>query len=80
MNSSTDTNFQAFLQSGRKIILDTKAKKTTTTAVKKLAVPKVEDSGDPHKNFCKHVIAEKPKPKYLVEFFEDIIQREEAKL
>lgn len=78
--NSQDQNFQNFLQTGRKIILDTKAKKTTTAKTKTLPEPKAEGPTDPHTSFCKRVINEKPKPKYLVEFFEEQIQKEEAKL
>ena len=78
--NSHDQNFQNFLQTGRKIILDTKAKKTTTAKVKKLPEPKEEAPLDCHSSFCKRVINEKPKHKYLVEFFEEQIQKEEAKL
>jgi hypothetical protein len=78
--NSQDQNFQAFLQTGRKIILDTKAKKTTSAAVKKMPAPKQEGPSDPHTSFVKHVVQEKPKPKYLLEFFEEEIKREEAKL
>lgn len=78
--NSTDQNFQNFLQTGRKIILDTKAKKTTTAATKKLPEPKPEGPTDPHTSFCKTVTRDKPKPKYLIEFFEEQIKKEEAKL
>lgn len=78
--NSQDQNFQNFLQTGRRIILDTKAKKTTTTATKKLPELKSEGPTDPHTSFCKTVIREKPKPKHLIEFFEEQIAKEEAKL
>ena len=78
--NSQDQNFQAFLQTGRKIILDTKAKKTTSAAVKKMPPPKPEGPTDLHTSFVKHCIQEKPKPKYLLEFFEEQIKKEEAKL
>lgn len=78
--NTQDKNFQEFLQTGRRIILDTKAKKTSATATKKLPEPKPEGPTDPHTSFCKMVIREKPKPKVLIEFFEDQITKEEAKL
>lgn len=78
--NTQDKNFQQFLETGKKIILDTKAKKTSLTATKKLPEPKPEGPTDPHTSFCKMVIREKPKSKVLIEFFEDQITREEARL
>ena len=74
-----DENFKNFLQSGRKILLDTKTKKPTQPETKKLAAPK-EGPRDPREAFIKHCVREKPNKKYLLEFWESEIEKEEQKL
>lgn len=76
----SDSNFKQFLESGRKIIVDTKTKKASQPVVKKLPPPVSEAPTDPHDSFCKRIVRDKPHKKHLVEFFEEQIQKEESKL
>lgn len=75
-----DDNFRSFLESGRKILLDTKTKKPKQPETKKLAPPKADGPKDPREVFIKHCIREKPPKKYLLEFWETEIEKEESKL
>lgn len=65
---------------GAKILLDTKTPKSTEPAKQKLPAPKMTDNRNPHVKFVEKAIKEKPKKAVLLEFFEDMIQMEEAKL
>ena len=78
--NTQDQGFLQFLQSGKKILTDTKTPKRAQVQTKKLAPPKPEEPLDPHQRFVKKCIADKPSKKVLIEFFEDIIKSEEAKL
>ena len=75
-----DDNFRNFLESGRKILLDTKTKRPKQPETKKLPPPKAEGPKDPRESFIKHCIREKPSKKYLLEFWETEIEKEESKL
>lgn len=74
-----DENFRNFLQSGRKILLDTKTKRPKQPETKKLAPPK-EGPRDPRESFIKTCIRDKPPKKFLLEFWGTEIEKEEAKL
>lgn len=65
---------------GAKILLDTKTPKNTEPSKKKLPGPPMMDNRSPHEKFVEKVIKEKPKRAVLLEFFEDQIRIEEAKL
>jgi len=74
------------LASGKKILADTKQPRKTPTATtsdgKKKPVPPMNTptESDPHKNFVKRTIQEKPKPKALVEEMKRFIESAEAEL
>ena len=78
--NSQDPGFLQFLQSGRKILTDTKTPRRAEPKTKKLAPPKPEEPLDPHDRFVKKCIRDKPSKKVLLEFFEDTIKSEESKL
>lgn len=65
---------------GAKILLDTKTPKNKEAPKKKLPGPPMTDNRSPHEKFVEKVIKEKPKKQVLLDFFEDMIQMEEAKL
>lgn len=71
-----DSALKNMLDSGRKLIGDTKQ-------LKPKPVPKkmsVEDSRDPHKVFCGRMIADKPGKAELLADVKKFIEQEEAKL
>ena len=78
--NSQDQNFLQFLQSGKKILTDTKTPRRVEPKTKKLPPPKPDEPTDPHDRFVKKCIKDKPSRKVLLEFFEDTIKSEEAKL
>ena len=78
--NSQDQNFLAFLQSGKKILTDTKTARKSEPKTKKLPPPTPDEPLDPHERFVKKCIRDKPSKKVLLEFFEDTIKSEEAKL
>lgn len=78
--NSQDQNFLAFLQSGKKILTDTKTPRKSEPKTKKLPAPTPDEPSDPHERFIKKCVRDKPSKKVLLEFFEDTIKSEEAKL
>ena len=64
------------IDSGRKLIGDTKLQRPLP-APKKMSV---EDSKDPHKVFCRRMIADKPSKAELLADVKKFIEIEEAKL
>lgn len=75
-----DDNFRNFLESGRKILVDTKTKRPKQPEVKKLPAPKAEGPKDPRESFIKTCIRDKPPKKFVLEFWQEEIEKEEAKL
>ena len=67
-----------FLASGKKLLDDTKQIKMKTAKQKKKAAEPLSD--DPHKNFVRRVIAEKPKKKEIVDDIKKFISAAEADL
>lgn len=67
-----------FLSSGKKLLDDTKQSKIKTPQQRKKAAEPLSD--DPHKNFIRRVIAEKPKKKEVVEDIKKFIESAEADL
>jgi hypothetical protein len=65
---------------GAKILLDTKTPKNVQPSKKSLLGAPMMDTRDAHQKFIDKVIKEKPKRAVLLEFFEDQITLEEAKL
>ena len=67
---------------GCKILIDTKAKKSTTEGITKpLSVkPTAEKPLTIHQSFVAKVIKEKPAKKFVVDFFKEVIEAEERKL
>lgn len=75
------------IASGKKILADTKQPRKPETVQKtpdgkKKPVPPMNTptESDPHKNFIKRTIQEKPKPKALVEELKKFIESAEAEL
>lgn len=71
-----DQGLKNLIDSGHKLIGDTKLQRPK-------AVPKkmsVEDSKDPHKVFCRRMIADKPSKAELLADVKKFIEIEEAKL
>lgn len=70
--------FKEFLASGRKLLDDTKQIKMKTPQQKKKAAEPLSD--DPHKNFIRRVISERPKKKEVVDDIKKFIASAEADL
>jgi hypothetical protein len=75
-------NLKEFLNSGKRMITDTKLPKAKTTAVpaKKKADVLDGDEPNPHKRFVKNCVKNRPDAKEMVKEFEKFIEIEEAKL
>lgn len=69
-------------QSGRKIIVDTKAPRNTSGVAKSVSAKAAasEPILDIHQAFVKRCIKDKPPKKDLVEFFDRVCKAEEMKL
>lgn len=80
-----DENLQRLFKTGRKLLVDTKARKPVTEAPKKGKIPPLGTAGsavetDPHKGFIKRCIQEKPKKADMIKDIERLIQMEEERL
>ena len=69
-----------FLNSGRKIITDTKTPKTTAKKSVSLEESVAADTGDAHQIFVKRTIRDKPKKSEIIEEFKKFIEIEEKLL
>jgi hypothetical protein len=71
-----------FLNSGRKLITDTKIKyiKNNSKEAKVLKEKPIEAPDDPHKTFVRRTILEKPKKQDIVEEFKKFIKSAEEHL
>ena len=69
-----------FLNSGRKIITDTKTPKTTAKKSVSLEESVAADTGDRHQVLIRRVIRDKPKKSEILEEFKKIIEEEEKLL
>tara|TARA_R110000822_G_scaffold136618_1_gene274142 strand:- start:580 stop:816 length:237 start_codon:yes stop_codon:yes gene_type:complete len=78
MNTS---QIKEFINSGRKIITDTKTPKSTT-AKKSVSLEEsvASDTGDAHSIFIKRTIKDKPKKSEIIEDFKKFVEAEEKLL
>lgn len=80
-----DENIQRLFNTGRKLLVDTKARKPVSEAPKKGKIPPLGTAGsvvetDPHRGFVKRCIQEKPKKADMLEDIKRLIQMDEARL
>jgi hypothetical protein len=80
-----DENLQRLFKGGKKLLMDTKARKPVTEAPKKGKIPPLGTPGnsvetDPHKGFVKRCIQEKPKKTEMIKDIERLIQMDEERL
>lgn len=65
---------------GTKILTDTKTRRETPAKTTALPTPSVKEPDDIHSVAVRRVVKEKPNKKVILEFFQEIIDMEEAKL
>ena len=75
-----DNFLKQFLDSGKKVLLDTKAPRPTQTSKQKGKIADTSMEGDPHKVFVRRCISEKPKKAEVVKELKRFIEAEEALL
>ena len=73
-----DSLLRDFLASGKKLLNDTKEKKIKTAQQRKKAQEPLD--ADPHKNFIRRVVSEKPKKAEVVEDIKKFIKGAEEEL